>query len=200
MIVRLHSVAFSWDNNTRLEIEWSRGRGKSLDNLPPIKNLTKSEEECDPEGLHGVPAICWRHDAPALFESFQLSENTEYFIDITLPISIHDAQIACAAQPGWPFNARLANTFHPDPARRWRSNENGTITIPGRLNLRDHAGLLDLSLNAGATLRAEVVCKKIGYLEEFRALLDGIAEEMAEQGRVPIAIQRRNRPGAFRSG
>ena len=81
---------------------------------------------------------------------------------------------------GWPFGPRLANTFTADPSRRWRQHDNGLITIPGKLSLRDQAGLLDLTFGQSNQFRAEVVCKKLSYMEEFRALLNAVAEEMAE--------------------
>lgn len=179
MITRLHSISFAWDGGTRLQIEWARGRGRPCA-LPPLPHVVNAEEEVDPEGLTGVPPICWRQDAPALFDPFQLCENTEYFVDVTLPVGLAAAHASHQANPGWPFGERLANTFHADPVRRWRTNENGTITVPGKLSLRDQAGLLDLSLGERARLQAEVVCRKFGYLEEFRSLLDAIAEELAE--------------------
>ena len=53
----------------------------------PNFSLLEQETEPDEFALRGIPAICWRDDAPPLFERFQLRENTEYFVDVTLPIS-----------------------------------------------------------------------------------------------------------------
>lgn len=182
MATPLHRVTFSWGADTHVELEWSKGRGRPLDILPTASNLTLAEEELDLDeaAARGVPALCWRDDAPVLFERFQLRENTEYFVDVTLPMSMSEAKGAADSQPGWPFKERLATVFRADPPRRWRSNANGTVTVSGQLRLRNHAGILDLSPNETAPLMVEIVCKKLEYFDEFRALLDAVAEEFAE--------------------
>lgn len=178
----LHRVKFSWGADTHLELEWSKGRGRLLDSLPAIPNLAYAEEELDPDEptVLGVPALCWRNNVPVLFERFQLRENTEYYLDVTLPLSLEDARSAADLQPGWPFNERLAIVFQADPFRRWRCNVNGTVTISGQLRLRNHAGILDLSLGDNRQLVVEIVCQKIGYFDEFKAMLDAVAEESSE--------------------
>jgi len=45
----------------------------------------------------------------------------------------------------WPFTERLATVLMADPVRRWRANSNA-VTVSGQLRLRNHAGILDLSL------------------------------------------------------
>ncbi|MBX4876966.1 DUF2357 domain-containing protein [Rhizobium bangladeshense] len=167
---------------THLDIEWSKGRGVELTDLPNIPHVSFIEEELENDefSARGTPPMSWRDDAPVLFERFQLREDTEYFIDITLP----DNQVSSVTEEerakGWPFDHRLSTVFRSDPPRRWRSNPDGTTTISGLLRLRSHAGLLDLSLGRDAQLVAEVVCRKIGYLEEFKTLLDDVAEEFTE--------------------
>ncbi|GAB9211419.1 DUF2357 domain-containing protein [Bradyrhizobium diazoefficiens] len=180
MVAKLHSAVFAWANGHRLEIEWARGRGRPLDVLPALANLVSAEEELDEGSSLGVPAMCWRQEAPALFDKFQLCENEEYYVDVTLTASREAAQAAYALHQGWPFGPRLANTFTADPPRRWRQHDNGLITVPGKLSLRDQAGLLDLTFGGNTPFRAEVVCKKLSYMEEFRALLNAVAEELAE--------------------
>ncbi|WP_409763177.1 DUF2357 domain-containing protein [Aestuariivirga sp.] len=141
--------------------------------------MLAEEEVDDSELVEQAPAMCWRKDAPVLFERFQLRENTEYLVDITLPATATD--LGRQDRPkGWPFVERLGTVFKADPPRRWRENADGSTTISGLLRLRSHAGILDLSLAPNAPLKAEVVCRKIGYLDEFRALLDDVAEELSE--------------------
>ena len=53
----------------------------------PALALIEQEAEPDDFAARGIPAICWRDDVPPLFEPFQLRENTDYFIDVTLPLS-----------------------------------------------------------------------------------------------------------------
>lgn len=52
--------------------------------------------------------------------------------------------------------------------------------MTGQLRLRSHAGILDLGTELGGNLRAEVVCRKLKYFEEFKALLDSLAEKATE--------------------
>lgn len=182
MVIPLHRVRFSWGSNTHLDIEWSKGRGQEIPVLPEAAGMTLVEEETDLDehAVRGIPAICWRSNTPVLFERFQLREDTEYLVDITLPRPIEEL-ISEGPQPkGWPFGERLAKVFRIDPPRRWRATGDGSTTISGMLRLRSHAGILDLSLVDNAPLLAEVVCRKIGYLDEFKALLDEVAEELSE--------------------
>lgn len=182
MPTALHRVKFSWGPKTHLEIEWSKGRGSKI--IAPLEipyvSLAEEELEGDEYSLRGIPAIAWRDSAPVLFERFQLREDTEYYVDITLA----DAAIESASpedrSKSWPFPDRLATVFKVDPPRRWRSNGDGSTTISGLLRLRSHAGILDLSLHENASLVAEVVCRKVGYLDEFKTLLDDVAEEFSD--------------------
>ena len=178
----LHRAKFVWDDRTSLEIEWSKGRGAPISAIPALPYLTEADEEVEPDcdlGA-GVPALCWREDAPVLFERFQMRENTEYYLDITVPMSRDEVQSHIERTPGWPFSARLSSVFKADPSRRWREQPNGSLTIGGQLRLRNHAGILDLGISPAAPLSVEVACRKIGYFDEFRALLDSVAEEMSE--------------------
>lgn len=182
MAIPLHRARFSWGPKTHLDIEWPKGRGKEIPPLPEAPCMTLAEEEVEPDeyASRGIPPICWRSNAPVLFERFQLREDTEYLVDVTLPQSIDELLLDAPHPKGWPFRERLATVFRSDPARRWRANDDGSTTISGLLRLRSHAGILDLSLGSTAPLVAEVVCRKIGYLDEFRALLDEVAEEFSE--------------------
>lgn len=182
MAVALHRVRFSWGAKTHLDLEWSKGSGKHISLPPAAPQLVMAEIETAPDdyAARGIPALCWREDSPVLFERFQLRENTEYLVDITLPSSVADLQQGAPYPKGWPFNERLATVFRLDPPRRWRDNVDGSATISGLLRLRGHAGIIDLSLGPHAILIAEVVCCKLGYLDEFRTLLDEVAEEFSD--------------------
>ena len=134
----------------------------------------------DEYAVRGVPAICWRDDTPVLFECLQLRENTDYFIDVTLPMPKAEAARKSLQKPTWPFSERLRAVFKPDPPKRWREPNPSSVVISGQLHLRNHAGILDLSTENGAVLRAEVVCRKISYLAEFQVLLNEVAEFLTE--------------------
>jgi predicted component of viral defense system (DUF524 family) len=177
----LHRVRFSWDTDRHIELEWVKGRGL------PTPGLTSGpfsfvEEEGKPDqfALNGIPAICWRDDVAPLFEQFQLREHTEYFLDVTLPLGRAEAENQAKGNPAWPFSRRLASTFYSDPPRRWRETASGAVVISGQLRLKNHAGILDLNTDFNTPLMAEVVCRKIDYLTEFKALLDEVSNELAE--------------------
>jgi uncharacterized protein len=180
MTIPLHRVRFALGSQTHLELEWVKGRGGSVSPVS-IAPCILTEIELEPDDASNiVPAMCLRINAPALFQPFQLRENTDYYIDVTLPFSAAEATRRMAGQPGWPFSSRLSNIFKPEPPRRWRQNPDGTTTISGQLRLRSHAGILDLSVGSGQPLLAEVVCRKLSYMDEFKALLDDVAAEMTE--------------------
>jgi uncharacterized protein len=181
MPAALHRVRFSWGDDRHIEIEWAKGRGLSA-SKPELGPFSFVEREGEPDqfAANGIPAICWQDDVEPLFERFQLRENTEYFIDITLPLTRSEAESAAQGNSAWPFGDRLASTFRADPPRRWRETLPRGIVISGQLKLRNHAGILDLSTAFDTPLMAEVVCRKIDYLTEFRALLDEVSGELAE--------------------
>jgi hypothetical protein len=172
----------SWPPHTHIDIEWSKGEGAELPGFAPIPAVTIGERELAPDdyAASGVPAICWRDDTPVLFERLHLRENTDYFIDITLPMPKAEAERQARQRPAWPFSERLRAVFKSDPARRWKQPDPGSVVITGQLHLRNHAGILDLSTETGAVLRAEVVCRKIDYLREFQTLLNEVAEFLTE--------------------
>lgn len=182
MAVPLHRIRLSWPPSTHIDIEWSKGEGAELPGFAPVPAVTIGERELEPDdyAARGVPAICWRDDTPVLFERLHLRENTDYFIDITLPMPKAEAERQARQRPAWPFSERLRAVFKADPPRRWKQPDAGSIVITGQLRLRNHAGILDLSTETGAVLRAEVVCRKIDYLHEFQTLLNEVAEFLAE--------------------
>ncbi len=182
MAVALHRIRLSWPPSTHIDIEWSKGEGEPLPGFAPIPAVTIGERELAPDdyAARGVPAICWRDDTPVLFERLQLRENTDYYIDITVPMTKAEAEDHVRLSPAWPFSERLCGVFKVDPPRRWKQPDLGSVVITGQLRLRNHAGILDLSTETGAAIRAEVVCRKIGYLQEFQTLLNEVAEFLAE--------------------
>ena len=182
MVIPLHRIRFSWASTTHIDIEWAKGTGDLLEDFAPLPSVTLCEREIamDEYAVRGVPAICWRDDTPVLFECLQLRENTDYFIDVTLPMPKAEAARKSLQKPTWPFSERLRAVFKPDPPKRWREPNPSSVVISGQLHLRNHAGILDLSTENGAVLRAEVVCRKISYLAEFQVLLNEVAEFLTE--------------------
>ena len=179
--VPLHRARFDLRDGCWIDIEASIGKGKPLA-VGHIQSdaLISAEEETQAEKITsgGIPPMCWR-DAGELFEKFQLREDTDYFLDIATPFPLQEAIFLSQANSSWPFDARLASAFTREPSRRWRE-EGGKTVITGQIRLRSHAGILNLSPLFGGELRAEVACRKLHYFEEFKHLLDELAEKAAE--------------------
>jgi predicted component of viral defense system (DUF524 family) len=182
--VALHRAQFDLGSGVQIEIEATLGRGQPLSAVFEAPGLIAAEEEADTKHLiiGGVPPMCWR-DAGALFEPFQLREDTDYFVDVTIPLPLTEVVRRSAEHPAWPFSLRLVSAFKREPVKRWREVEQdgGRHTVlTGLFRLRSHAGVLDLSTALGGTLRAEVVCRKLRYFDEFKSLIDSLAEKVTE--------------------
>ncbi|MGL6436439.1 DUF2357 domain-containing protein [Aeromonas caviae] len=183
-LVALHRAHFDIGADIQVEIESVLGRGQPL--LTPLTapGLLSADAEVDAEQLcsGSLPPMCWR-PAGELFEPFQLREDTDYFVDVTVPLSMDEACRLSATHSAWPFGLRLASAFTREPVKRWREVEIGgyqyTI-VTGQLRLRSQAGVLNLGTELGGNLRAEVVCRKLQYFGEFKSLLDALAEKATE--------------------
>lgn len=172
-----HRIGRSLGVNARLEIEWFDGlEGQPLD-PPQGADLDTCTQESDPDafGTLGIPAICWRDDGDSLFEPLQLRENTEYLIDVQLPMSPEEATVRWHGDRAWPLST-VRNAYESEPPRRWKITGE-TVTVTGRLNFRSYVGAAELAVESYAPVRVEVVCTKIGYFDDFRLLMDSIAEE-----------------------
>lgn len=182
--VALHRAQFDLGSGVQLEIEATVGRGRPLATALEAPGLVAAEEEADAVQLSsdGVPPMCWRQGGE-LFEPFQLREDTDYFVDVTIPLPLAEAARRATEHPAWPFGLRLAGAFTREPVKRWREIEQSGrrhTVLTGQFRLRSHAGVLDLGTALGGSLRAEVVCRKLRYFDEFKALIDSLAEKATE--------------------
>lgn len=182
--VALHRAHFDIGAGVQIEIESVLGRGQALAAPLAAPGLVSADEEVDAKQFSsgGLPAMCWRAGGE-LFEPFQLREDTDYLVDVTVPLSMVEACQRSNKHSAWPFDLRLSSVFTREPVKRWREIEIGgrrhTI-VTGQLRLRSHAGVLDLGTEFGGSFMAEVVCRKLQYFEEFKSLLDGLAEKATE--------------------
>lgn len=180
-LIPLHRVRFDLGEGCWIDIEADLGEGKPLaEGAIQMASLMAAEEEAKADEISSgeIPPMCWR-DAGELFERFQLREDTNYFVDIATPFTTQEAIRQSLENPAWPFEARLATAFAREPSRRWR-RDNAYTVVTGQIRLRSHAGVLNLSPVFGGELRAEVACRKLRYFEEFKSLLDDLAEKAAE--------------------
>ncbi|RNF30015.1 hypothetical protein NM04_14820 [Massilia aurea] len=178
--VPMHRIRFDVGAGCWIDIETALGESAPLLESINVEGILAAEGEAQiAQLLSGdIPPMCWR-DAGHLFEMFQLREDTDYYIDVLAPYPLDEARSIASATPGWPFSARLSNAYAPDPQRRWREVDGKTL-ITGQIRLRSQAGVLDLSPVFGGKLRAEVACRKLRYFEEFKELLDSLADKAAE--------------------
>jgi predicted component of viral defense system (DUF524 family) len=183
-LVALHRVKFDLGSGASIDIEAALGRGNPIAIDWGAQGLAAAEEELEADSLKsgGMLPMCWR-ESGHLFERFQLREDTDYFVDITLPMTVAEAEARAEVGRHWPFGPRLVNVFKRDPARRWKEVHAGgkrMAVVTGQLRVRSHAGVIDLGTEYGDSLLAEVACRKLKYFEEFKELLDSLAEKAAE--------------------
>ena len=183
-LIALHRAHFDLGAGVQVEIESMVGRGKLLNAPLAAPNLVSADEEVDIEQVSsgGLPPMCWR-ESGALFEPFQLREDTDYFVDITVPLPIAEASQLSVTHRAWPLGLRLSSVFTREPIKRWREVKIGGhchTVVTGQMRLRSHAGVVDLGTELGGKLRAEVVCRKLKYFDEFKSILDGLAEKVTE--------------------
>lgn len=182
--VALHRAKFDLGSGASIDIETALGRGRPVpvDWAAPDMFAAEIEIDVTTVASESMLPMCWR-EAGHLFERFQLREDTNYFVDISLPIPLDEAMVRAKIGPHWPFGPRLANVFKRDPSRRWRetlANGQKTTVVTGQLCLRSQAGVIDLGVEPDRRLMAEVACRKLKYFEEFKELLDSLAEKAAE--------------------
>lgn len=182
--VALHRARFDLGSGASIDIEAALGRGCPISIDWSAPGLVSAEKEVDTVSVAsgGMLPMCWR-ESGHLFERFQLREDTDYFVDVALPILLTEAIERAKIGPYWPFGPRLSNVFKRDPSRRWKEVEaNGRriVIVTGQLRLRSHAGVIELGTEFGNPLIAEVACRKLKYFDEFKELLDSLAEKAAE--------------------
>lgn len=183
-VIALHRAKFDLGGGVYIDIEAALGRGRPIADTLGAAGLIFAEEELDTVSVSsgGMLPMCWR-ESGHLFERFQLREDTDYFVDISLPLNLVEASERARTGPHWPFGARLSTVFKRDPSRRWNeieTNGRSVTVVTGQLRLRSHAGVVDLGTDLGGSLMAEVACRKLRYFEEFKELLDSLAEKAAE--------------------
>lgn len=194
--VPLHRCRVSWANDAYVDIEHTRGVGGQhfepvLLDAATLTSQEEADERIRADGL--TPPMCIRENG-TLFRPFQLREETNYFIDICVPIGKQQALERAGASKQWPLAGRVGRAFQREPERRWKDGPNGnSCIVTGSINLRSYAGLLTLGIDGtDMAIEAEVVCRKLNYFQEFQHLLTQIAEELAElllQQEAPASIE-----------
>ena len=182
----LHRLELAWADGYRLEVEarsTTSARGDplalSLEGVDTVLAFAAAESG-GPVDLELEP------DPDGLLEAIRLRENADYVVTVCVPMGRADAEARWKANvPGsfWPFaSARLAAAVRLMPPRYWREEPltSGLRTVMlGSANFGSFVGVVDLSVGQHQ-LRAEVASSKIGYFDDFRALLDEVAGDFLE--------------------
>lgn len=186
----LKNVSIRWNGSDK-EIFIDAVKGKKdnigaciefdLSSSMKLKGCLDDEQE---KSIH--PLISLESENP-LFFPLQLRENTEYMCEITLSGTKEDIikQMLASSSKSWPFvNLKLDTIFLRNDERYWNTekdiNDNSITLVTGRLNFRNHVGIADLSLGENEKLFIEVITYKLDYHEDFRYLLNRIADKMTD--------------------
>jgi predicted component of viral defense system (DUF524 family) len=132
-----------------------------------------------------LSALAFVPDPDGIFQPIRLLEETTYQLMVELPFSKEEC-IDLKRKSGssiWPFaNQQLQRSLQIALPRLWSQVAGSPRTqIPVFLNARSQAGCIDLSLYGSRhALFAEVMTAKIGYEDEFRSLLEDVANEQLQ--------------------
>jgi predicted component of viral defense system (DUF524 family) len=184
-MINLKSITIKWPNSLyELEIDYLNGEeGEKID--VPLDFVSTAMTEKSGRYLSHSPAIGVEIDDLGMYYPIHLRENTNYFICITIPLSISQVKEQLKENYNqYPFtNLRLLSNCKINPEKTWKQetrNNKKIVIITGTLQTKNQVGILDLSLGEQQKLFCEVASSKINYQEDFRSLLTDIAKESSE--------------------
>ncbi|MGG1518760.1 DUF2357 domain-containing protein [Paenibacillus oryzisoli] len=184
-MINIKSLLIKWPNSLyELEIDYLNGKqGESIS--VPIEYIHTATTEADDKAFSYSPAIGLRLDESGMYYPIQLRENTNYFISVTIPLSLIELKEKIVdGINSFPFNnLRLSSNFKLNPEKTWKQETRDNkkfIIISGTLQTKNQVGILDLSIGEQEGLFCEVASSKINYQEDFLSLLTDIAEESSE--------------------
>lgn len=178
----LHRVRFDWANGTSLDIEWASGdEGAALPLSAQPQSITGWIERLpDQLSLAGIPTLSVDQGQPtSLFEPVRLREQTDYILDFRIRATLPAATAAWQANPSWPLPARFNGVYRTQAPRRWMT-DGQYVRVGGALNFGSFVGVANFELPDGTSAPVEVICTKIGYADDFRALLEQVGHEVVE--------------------
>jgi len=131
-------------------------------------------------GDNKAPSIAFHAEPGGLFQPLRIFENTDYELEVRLPLSRTEALCELGACSGmrWPFrNRRLHRFLKVTPPSLWVEDEHGGIRIGAFLASREYLGTVDLTIWTDEhSLSFEVQSRKIGYESEYMRLVEDISE------------------------
>jgi predicted component of viral defense system (DUF524 family) len=152
----------------------------------PTPIVVEAEPAQVPTGV--TPPLAWEEDPAGFFEPLRLREDTDYFLELQLPgpkaLAAKRMEVCRSGGQPWPFrNAHVNNVVKLLPAKTWQDIVDGSRPMTrlfATANFGSFVGVVDLSLDAGGALRAEVASRKIEYFHDFKTLLTEVAEETVD--------------------
>ena len=187
-MILLHRLVLAWPNGAQLDIECkTTNAGSPLSSPIALEAFSEAQRERSPDAS-ATPPLCYCPDPDGFYEPIRLREETEYFVSVTTPCSLEDADAlwrqSRAEQSAWPFaNPRLRTALSIQPSRTWKEVASGgqkSTTVHGSLNFGSFVGTADLTLSVGNRVCVEVACSKLGYYDEFKALLTAVTADFVE--------------------
>lgn len=182
----LHRLEFLWADGYRLDIEARATSAAPGDPVGLPLNGVDTVLAYAAAEAGGSVDLELEPDPDGLLEAVHLRENADYVVTVCVPMRRSDAETRWKANvPGsfWPFaSARVAAAIRLMPPRYWREERmpvGPTTVMLASANFGSFVGVVDLSLGPHE-LRAEVASSKIGYFDDFRALLDEVASDFIE--------------------
>lgn len=180
-----HRVSFIWPDGVKLEVVDSKAKGTGeLEYITAFEGTAVYGERSVVSTSETVPPLSVWLDPEAVFFPFCLRENTAYEIDVFIPSSKEycKQQALRSSNSVWPFvESRLEGHINITQPRLWgdvKEETRESTLIVSFVNMAEHVGVVNLSLlNEEHAVYFEVLSSKINYAEEFKALLDDLAQE-----------------------
>lgn len=179
-VLSLKKLVITWPDQVQLEIvdPDTKGIGEESTFLETDQFVVSGEQSTSE---NAVPSLSVDTKDEGLFLPCRLRENGRYQILVQLPYARSEAVRLAENRAIWPFvDQRLGKYIEILEPRLWIEKEepDPATTVIGFFGPRGHVGVVDLSIIDGEhTALFEVLSTKVDYQDEFKSLLENLAEE-----------------------
>lgn len=202
----LFKIFIEWPDGLRLEVINSKLKGRgSLEYVSEFEGASIYAEKAEESEVNSqTPSLSVQIDPDGVFFPCRLRENCTYDIFVYVPKSQNDCETTLQHSDFtyvWPFqDPRLDGYINVIQPRLWqedRKNAEVYTLIAAFFNPRGHVGVVDFTvLDENHSMLFEVLSSKIEYPEDFKSLLNELAEEhlrLVYQLDAPSSIHLRGR-------